>query len=162
MKTSAFTLVAILMLLGMHGSGLGKQPPAAASQTALAAKDMEQMQGDWVCWDSIIRVAGGGPPFDRVTITGSKMMMVGLDDAIATDRAYMIELDAKKKTIDLTQVEGPGKGEVMRGIYSFRRGTVKLCLSKPGGERPQDFLEVDEDDAMFFLKRPVNEQPDRP
>ena len=35
------------------------------------------------------------------------------------------------KTIDITIIDGPNKGEIFKGIYELKDDTYKLCGSQP-------------------------------
>jgi len=45
----------------------------------------------------------------------------------------------KPKTIDFTQSEGEGKGNLYLGIYELGENTRKLCFAPPGKDRPTEF-----------------------
>ena len=39
----------------------------------------------------------------------------------------------------VVQQDNPDKGKTMLGIYELDGDTLKMCLTKPGNERPRDF-----------------------
>lgn len=51
------------------------------------------------------------------------------------------EVDPSQKphTVDLTQTEGDGKGQVLLGIYEFDGDTRKVCFAFAGKARPTEF-----------------------
>jgi uncharacterized protein (TIGR03067 family) len=54
------------------------------------------------------------------------------------------KLDSSKtpKEIDLIPRDGPGKGKLAAGIYSLKKGQLRLCVHNFGGElaeRPKEF-----------------------
>jgi uncharacterized protein (TIGR03067 family) len=52
---------------------------------------------------------------------------------------FKIDATKKPKTIDLTFTEGPPKGIVIKGIYELDETTYKVCVAKPGSDRPKVF-----------------------
>ena len=48
----------------------------------------------------------------------------------------------KPKTIDFTQTEGEGKGNLYLGIYELSENTRKLCFAPPGKDRPTEFISM--------------------
>jgi len=48
----------------------------------------------------------------------------------------------KPKTIDFTQTEGEGKGNLYTGIYELGENTRKLCFAPPGKDRPTEFISM--------------------
>ena len=50
-----------------------------------------------------------------------------------------IDPTKKPKAVDLTVTEGDNKGQTVLGIYEFEDDTRKVCLGRPGEERPTEF-----------------------
>jgi uncharacterized protein (TIGR03067 family) len=50
-----------------------------------------------------------------------------------------IDPTKKPKTVDLTVTEGQDQGKTIRGIYELGDDTRKVCLARPGQERPTEF-----------------------
>ena len=51
-----------------------------------------------------------------------------------------IDPSKKPKTIDVKTTEGGGAGQTSLGIYEVEKDTRKVCLAKPDGERPTEFV----------------------
>ena len=47
-------------------------------------------------------------------------------------------LDASKSPahIDMVYTDGPDKGRTVKGVYELKGDTLKLCVSRPDGDRP--------------------------
>jgi uncharacterized protein (TIGR03067 family) len=56
------------------------------------------------------------------------------------DAKSSIKLDPSKspKEIDITMLDGPGKGSTFPGIYSLEKGQLRICYSHTK-DRPKDF-----------------------
>jgi uncharacterized protein (TIGR03067 family) len=50
-----------------------------------------------------------------------------------------IDPSKKPKTIDLTAAEGDSAGKTALGIYELEKDSRKVCIAKPGDERPTEF-----------------------
>jgi uncharacterized protein (TIGR03067 family) len=57
----------------------------------------------------------------------------------ANEIGYELGMEAVPKTIDTTDLNGPRKGEVRKGIYELRGDTFRLCMAAKDAPRPQNF-----------------------
>ena len=55
----------------------------------------------------------------------------------------------KPKTIDFTQTEGDGKGNLYLGIYELGENVRKLCFAPPGKDRPAEFISMPGTDVIL-------------
>jgi uncharacterized protein (TIGR03067 family) len=55
----------------------------------------------------------------------------------------------KPKTIDFTQTEGDGKGNLYLGIYELGENVRKLCFAPPGKDRPTEFISMPGTDVIL-------------
>jgi uncharacterized protein (TIGR03067 family) len=76
-----------------------------------------------------------------VSKSGTKIMARGV---------WNVDPHAKPKTIDIEYTEGPEKGHVVRGIYTFAENTWVVLLAAPGASRPVSF-KADSDTGHTFL-----------
>jgi uncharacterized protein (TIGR03067 family) len=73
----------------------------------------------------------------RLKIEGDKhTVRVGDDTMVGTHR---LEPKEKPKTIDVTDTEGPFKGQTLHGIYRIRGNEFTVCFAAPGKDRPTKF-----------------------
>lgn len=57
----------------------------------------------------------------------------------ANEIGYELGMEANPKTIDTTDLNGPRKGELRKGIYELKGDTFILCMSAKDAPRPQRF-----------------------
>jgi uncharacterized protein (TIGR03067 family) len=64
----------------------------------------------------------------------------------------------KPKTIDFTQTEGEGKGNLYLGIYELGENTRKLCFAPPGKDRPTEFVSMPGTDHILVTFERVKDK----
>lgn len=64
----------------------------------------------------------------------------------------------KPKTIDFTQTEGEGKGNLYLGIYELGEKTRKLCFAPPGKDRPREFISMPGTDHILVTFERVRDK----
>jgi uncharacterized protein (TIGR03067 family) len=62
------------------------------------------------------------------------------------------------KTIDFTQTEGEGKGNLYLGIYELGENTRKLCFAPPGKDRPREFISMPGTDHILVMFERVRDK----
>lgn len=120
--------------------------PAPQDQT----KDQQAIQGTWVV-ESAER--NGKPETD---IKGEKLIFMKDGKAVMTTKGkeekatYKIDPSKKPKTIEFTpeREEKPALG-----IYELTGDSLKVCVMRPGGERPTDFSSKAPGRVLIVLKR---------
>jgi uncharacterized protein (TIGR03067 family) len=60
------------------------------------------------------------------------------------------------KAIDVEMIEGPGRGQVARGIYEIVEDRLRLCI---GPERPTGFIPAGPDSVVELERAPIPEAP---
>jgi uncharacterized protein (TIGR03067 family) len=105
-----------------------------------AEKSSKELQGEWRAIE--FQIGGSPAPKEvvqkaRLSITGDQMTW---DSGGTSVRKSRIRLDPSKspKEIDITALEGPGKGTTYPGIYSLEKGRLRLCYSHTK-DRPKSF-----------------------
>jgi uncharacterized protein (TIGR03067 family) len=128
----------------------------AASVSAQEAlkKELQQFQGTWAI--EYVDHDGHKPSPDK--IKSMKLVIAGNRLTVQGEKLMQstIKLDPSKspKTIDITYDDGPDKGKVLQGIYELNGDGLKLCLSKPGKERPTQFVSKENSGlVLMVLKR---------
>jgi uncharacterized protein (TIGR03067 family) len=76
----------------------------------------------------------GGPPV--LTFRGDALTVQDGDESYQAS----LTIDAAKtpRTLDMTLVSGPRKGDVVRGLYEIKGDELRLCTAGVGKERPED------------------------
>jgi len=62
------------------------------------------------------------------------------------------------KTIEFTQTEGEGKGNLYLGIYELGENTRKLCFAPPGKDRPREFISMPGTDHILVTFERVRDK----
>ena len=103
--------------------------------------EVGRFQGTW----QAIRVAtAAGPVPDEVcrqlryVFAGHRVTLFE-GDRTAGVGTVAVRPAATPKEIDVAMTEGPGAGQVARGIYELAAGRLRLCV---GPERPAEFRAV--------------------
>ncbi len=73
-----------------------------------------------------------------MTVEGRKHTLKYVDAPQGTV-TITIDPTTKPKRYDMTETEGPQKGQVLLGIYELEGDTWKYCQNKTGKGRPTEF-----------------------
>jgi uncharacterized protein (TIGR03067 family) len=114
----------------------------------------QPLQGDWTIQS--MEQDGHKAPAEkikavRIVIDGDRLTVHGEKGMEST-----IKLDSSKKPhhIDIVLNDGPDKGKVWHGIYELQGDDWKLCLGKPGKDRPTEFVSKEHSGfVLMLLKR---------
>jgi uncharacterized protein (TIGR03067 family) len=133
--------VAVLAIVPLFAA-VGSLAAGGEAKEAAVAKDLQALKGTW--------------RMSSKEENGKKLSEEAIKDVIATwdgsgrctvrrgDRvigAGAVKLDATKqpKTIDVTFTEGMFKGNTLLGIYEIEGDVFRVCITRPGDERPAEF-----------------------
>jgi uncharacterized protein (TIGR03067 family) len=103
-------------------------------------KGIKELQGKW----RAVEMQTGGNPAPKEVLEKARLEIK--DDEMTwhsggtSVRKSRIRLDPSKspKEIDITFLDGPGKGSTFPGIYALEKGQLRLCYSHTK-DRPKDF-----------------------
>ena len=77
------------------------------------------------------------------TIDGSGKVSVGRGDKVINEATVKLDPTKKPKTIDITYTGGERKGQAVLGIYELEGDAFRVCVARPGDERPAEFSTKD-------------------
>jgi uncharacterized protein (TIGR03067 family) len=132
------TVLAIVSLFA------GVRSPAAdgnANEEAVA-KDLQAFKGTWRLNSKEV----DGKKFSEEEIKdvimsndGSGRASVRRGDKVLAEATVKLDPTKKPKTIDVTFTEGERKGKTVLGIYEIESDAFRVCVARPGDERPTEF-----------------------
>jgi uncharacterized protein (TIGR03067 family) len=61
------------------------------------------------------------------------------DDKVIGAATVKIDPTKKPKRIDVSFTEGKHKGQTLLGIYEIDSDAFRVCVARPGDERPAEF-----------------------
>ena len=136
---------------------LGSVCVAAAQESKEAGgdgkRDLDNMQGTWL----VVAAEREGKPALGDVAKPMQVIIKG-DSFTFTDGQHeekgTLKLDssAKPKSVDL--IAGNAHDKPAYGIYELTTSSLKMCWTKDGGSRPQDFTtKPGSNSGMFILKR---------
>jgi len=115
--------------------------------------ELENMQGVW----TVVSAEREGKKAADEAIKALQVVIKGdsfvLNDGTHTEKGTLkLNPSAKPKSLDLMPAGENSK--VAKGIYELTSDTMKMCWTKDGGERPQEFAtKPGSNMGMFILKR---------
>ncbi|MCI0639437.1 MAG: TIGR03067 domain-containing protein [Gemmataceae bacterium] len=120
-------------------------------------KDKRDLQGTW----KVISAVQRGELVSQDDIRDTEIVFSGthihVREGGKQSRKFQFKIDPgkKPKEIDLTVVEGPGKGNIDRAIYQQDGDNLKIRIQENKDEpRPKDFVEREGDKlSMVVLRR---------
>jgi len=133
--------VAVLAIVSLFA---GVRSPAAdgnANEQAVV-KDLQAFKGTW----RLNSKEENGKKFSEeeikdviMTNDGSGRGSVRRGDKLLAEATVKLDPTTKPKTIDVTFTEGERKGKTVLGIYEIESDAFRVCVARPGDERPAEF-----------------------
>jgi uncharacterized protein (TIGR03067 family) len=104
------------------------------------AQEQASVQGTWTPVSSIR--GGRETPKEQLgrglaTFEGDLLTMSEEDDKETSK--FTLDTGKTPAQIDIVPLEGPDKGQTVRGIVEVSGDKLRLCFSRPGGDRPTVF-----------------------
>ena len=121
-----------------------------------AKNDLKKFQGTWQV--TTMEVDGQKMPAEeaknfQVIIKGDKYTLKNMDN-IVSEGTVKLDPSKKPRAIDITPMEGDGKGQSMLGIYEIDSETQKVCYAQPDQKRPAKFVsEAGSGNTLIVLKK---------
>jgi uncharacterized protein (TIGR03067 family) len=121
-----------------------------------AKKALKALQGTWKV--TALTFEGKEAPEEAV----KKMVFTVKEDAYAMKEGdkqkesgtIKVDPTEKPKTIDFVIKEGEDKGKTQQGIYTLEGDTLKICMAKPGKDRPKELASKENSGhILVVLKR---------
>ena len=126
-------LASTLMLLMVQAGGAQDE----------AKKDLQRMNGAWAA--RLVEQAGKLASTDDQARFKVKLIVSGntykafFDDKQIASGVMALDPNKRPKTIDVFPMDGPDKGKVQPGIYTFVGDDMVVVFTDPGKQRPAQF-----------------------
>jgi uncharacterized protein (TIGR03067 family) len=123
--------------------------------------DLRLLQGDW----QAVRIeTGAGPVPDetvrqlRYVFEGDRVTLFEGDRATGAG-AVTLHPRSTPKAIDVEMTDGPGRGQVARGVYEVAEACLRLCI---GPERPAGFSPTGPASLVDLVRTQTRQRPAEP
>jgi uncharacterized protein (TIGR03067 family) len=133
--------VAVLAIVSLFAAVRSQVADGAANEEAVA-KDLQAFKGTW----RLSSKEEDGKKFSEEeikdvigTIDGSGKVSVRRGDKVINEGTVKLDPTNKPKTIDVTFTGGERKGQRVLGIYEIDGDAFRICVARPGDERPAEF-----------------------
>ena len=140
------------------------QPEIPSPKDAALKQELARLQGGW----QIEAMQEDGEKTAAADLKG-RTLFFGRDTFLFRRpdnliQIGMLKLDPAKtpKTVNVTIMRGPQKGDTMLGIYTVEGDALKVCLHVPGEERPKDFSAASGSGRLFVTAKRIRNKDDGP
>ena len=133
--------VAVLAIVSLFAAVRSQAADGEAKEEAVA-KELQAFKGTWRLRSREVdgKTFGEEEIKDVIgTIDGSGKVSVRRGDKVINEGTVKLNPTKKPKTIDVTFTGGERKGQAVLGIYEIEGDTFRVCVARPGDERPADF-----------------------
>jgi uncharacterized protein (TIGR03067 family) len=132
---------AVLAIVSLF-AGVRSQAADGEAKEEAVAKDLQAFKGTWRLSSKEV----DGKNFSEEEIKGVIATNDGLGkfsvrrgDKVIDEGTVKLDPTKKPRTIDVTFTEGERKGQTAQGIYEIQSDAFRVCVARPGDERPTDF-----------------------
>jgi uncharacterized protein (TIGR03067 family) len=132
--------LAVLAIVSLFAAVRSRAADGGAKEEAVA-KDLETFKGTWRLSS---REEDGKKNSEEeikdliATIDGSGKVSVRRGDKLINEGTVKLDPTKKPKTVDVTFTGGERKGQAVVGIYELEGDTFRVCVARPGDERPAE------------------------
>ena len=133
--------VAVLVIISLF-AGIRSQSAAGDANEKGVAKDLQTFKGTW----RLSSKEEDGKKFSEeeikdiiATTDGEGRVSVRRGDKVIGGGTVKLDPTKRPKMIAVTFTAGERKGETALGIYELEGDAFRVCLARPGDERPAEF-----------------------
>jgi uncharacterized protein (TIGR03067 family) len=133
--------VAVLAIASLFAAVRSRAADGGAKEEAVA-KDHQALKGTWRLTSREVDGKKSGEEWVKgvvATIDGSGTVSVRRGDKVIGAGTVKLDPTTKPRTVDVTFTAGEHKGETVLGIYEIEGDTFRVCVVRPGNERPTEF-----------------------
>ena len=125
-------VLAVANALSVQG---GNPDPSAVKQEK--AEKSSKFEGRWIVVSSTVDGDAQDMQGDKVHIAKGKIKVEEHGGEVQ-EGTYEADTTKKPHHIDVTPMHGKDKGKVFKGILIFEENLLKICLARPGDDRPTE------------------------
>ena len=125
-------VLAVANTLSVQG---GNPDPSAVKQEK--AEKSSKFEGRWIVVSSTVAGDAQDMQGDKVHIAKGKIKVEEHGGEVQ-EGTYEADTTKKPHHIDMTPKHGKEKGKVFKGILIFEENLLKICLARPGDDRPTE------------------------
>ena len=132
--------VAVLATVSLFAAVRSQGADGEAKDEAVA-KDLQAFKGTWRLSSKEVdgKKLGEEEIKDVIaTFDASGKASVRRGDKVIGEGTAKLDPTKKPKTIDVTFTEGERKGQAVLGIYEIEGDAFRVCVARPGDERPAE------------------------
>jgi uncharacterized protein (TIGR03067 family) len=138
--------------------------PGVSAQE-ISKRELEKLQGTWryESYEESGKKTSADDLKEKRVFFGANQFIIKKGDELVQVGSLKLDPIDGHRDIDATVIAGPNKGTTMRGIYSLKEDTLKVCIDPEGNERPREFKTAsDTGHYLAVLKRviPTGEEID--
>ena len=133
--------VAVLAVVALF-AGVHSRAADGDAKEETVAKELQAFKGTW----RLSSKEEDGKKFSEEEIkdiigTGDGLgkFSVRRGDKVIGEATVKLDPTKKPKRIDVPFTEGKHKGQTVLGIYEIERDAFRVCVARPGDERPAEF-----------------------
>jgi uncharacterized protein (TIGR03067 family) len=144
--------LAVATTLSVQG---GNPDPSALKQEK--AEKSSKFEGRWIVVSSTVDGDPQDVQGDKVLIAKGKIKVEEHGGEVQ-EGTYEADTTKKPHHIDMTPNHGKDKGKVFKGILIFEENLLKICLARPGGDRPTEASSEEGSGQILLVLEPAKSE----
>ena len=134
----------------------GNSDPIAVTQEK--ADESSRFEGRWSVVSGTVDGDGQDMRGNKVHISKGKFTLLEQDGS-EQEATYEADTTMKPHHIDVTPKQGKDKGKVFKGILILEENLLKLCLARPGDDRPTEASSQEGSGHILLVLEPAKSEP---
>ena len=142
-------VLAVANTLSVQG---GNPDPSAVKQEK--AEKSSKFEGRWIVVSSTVDGDAQDMQGDKVHIAKGRIKVEEHGGEVQ-EGTYEADTTKKPHHIDVTPMHGKDKGKVFKGILIFEENLLKICLARPGDDRPTEASSQEGSGHLLLVLEPA-------
>ena len=149
-------LVGVVLAVANTPSVQGGNPDPSAMKQEKAEKS-SKFEGRWIVVSSTVDGDAQDTQGDRVHIAKGKIKVEEHGGEVQ-EGTYEADTTKKPHHIDMTPNHGKDKGKVFKGILILEENLLKICLARPGDDRPTEASSQEGSGHILLVLEPAKSE----